>query len=150
MSRTAPTNADRRDDVLATRRWTLPVKMWQLVALRRVRPSTTKPLSLTGVIIKFRRLTTIVKSGGGGNRTRVPQYLDQGLYVRSRLFGFRLTGPCRPGPDQTSQELGLTERVLDMTIGDSKLATSFWASSTNPLSRDYLSLGSQCEVTFGK
>ena len=32
----------------------------------------TKPLPVTGVIAKNHRLSSVVKSGGGGNRTRVP------------------------------------------------------------------------------
>jgi hypothetical protein len=38
------------------------------------------------------------RSGGGGNCTRVPRSVDDGLYVRSRSFDCRPRGPDRQGP----------------------------------------------------
>ena len=40
--------------------------------------------------------------------------------------------------------------MLDMTGGDPDLATDFWDSPVKARSRDYLFLGSQCEVFLGK
>ena len=37
-------------------------------------------------------------SGGGGNCTRVPRSIGDGLYVRSRSFDCRPQGPGRQGP----------------------------------------------------
>ena len=89
-------------------------------------------------------------SGGGGFRTRVPRHVHKSLYVRSRLFGIRPEDLCRPSSYRTSRKRCLTTVVSGMNGSDSELVTSFWASPTNPLSRGCLSLGSQCEVTFGK
>ena len=91
-----------------------------------------------------------LESGGGGNRTRVPLSIHGTFYVCSRLFEFHRSVPCRPGTKTASPERNLTDYVLDVVIGDSELVTSFWASPTNPLSRDSLFLGCQCEVAFGK
>lgn len=38
-----------------------------------------------------------VSSGGGGNCTRVPRSIDEGIYVRSRIFGCRPRRPVRQG-----------------------------------------------------
>ena len=44
--------------------------------------------------------TGLQLSGGGGDRTRVPQCFHEGLYVCSRLFGVSPdASPCRPGFD---------------------------------------------------
>jgi hypothetical protein len=48
----------------------LPVTLGRVATLVRVRHQTTQPLPKTGVVAKNRRLTLIVRSGGGGNRMR--------------------------------------------------------------------------------
>jgi hypothetical protein len=42
--------------------------------------------------------TRVALSGGGGNCTRVPRSVDDGLYVRIRSFDCRPRGPGRQGP----------------------------------------------------
>ncbi len=44
----------------------------------------------------------------------------------------------------------LAASVLDATRDEPELATDFWASPAKARSRDYLFLGSQCEVFLGK
>ena len=70
--------------------------------------STTKPLPETGVIAKNRRLSSVVKSGGGGNRTRgsnLPSSLaDNDLRKQSSELGvsweYDQDGYCQnPAPD---------------------------------------------------
>jgi len=52
------------------------------------------------------------KSGGGGNRTRVPRYFRGGFYVRSRIiYASRPLPPNRRGGKQASQERFLASSV---------------------------------------
>jgi len=51
---------------------------------RQLGHQKTKPLSETEVIAKKHQLSSVVKSGGGGNRTRVPWHLHASIYVCSR------------------------------------------------------------------
>jgi len=48
------------------------------------------------------------------------------------------------------ENLVLAVSVLDVTDGESDLATDFWVSPTKTRSRDYRLLGSQYEVFLGK
>ena len=56
-------------------------------------------------------LDTPSKSGGGGNRTRVPQWLHESFYVCSRLFDFARTDPSRQDSTHTSRERVLAAGV---------------------------------------
>ncbi len=49
-------------------------------------PAQTKTPAATRVSAESRRVSGFVKSGGGGNRTRVPYSLPASFYVRSRRF----------------------------------------------------------------
>jgi hypothetical protein len=49
-------------------------------------------------VISCHRMTTWMKSGGGGNCTRVPRSFGNGLYVCSRSFECQPRGPDRQGP----------------------------------------------------
>ena len=89
------------------------------------------------------------KSGGGGNRTRVPRYFHVGFYVRSRKFGVSRAGPDRQGSQQASREQflvrerarhdsrpsGFDDRLLDLS-GEAP-------QSGTPM------LGGQSEITLG-
>jgi len=57
--------------------------------------------------------------------------------------------PNRQGARTTIRERSLAPDVPGVTRSDSELTTGFWASPKKALNRDYLLLGSQCEVTLG-
>ena len=50
------------------------------------------------VVAASQELAAGVKSGGGGNCTRVPRSVNDGLYARSRSFVCQPRGPDRQGP----------------------------------------------------
>lgn len=54
-----------------------------------------------------------LRSGGGGNCTRVPRGFDEGVYVRSRSFDCRRRGPDRQGPPRLSPSFGLVRAATD-------------------------------------
>ena len=61
---------DRKENagsVLGVFQVSLPVTMGHMGTLERVHPLSTQALSMTGLVVKNRRLTLIVTSGGGGN-----------------------------------------------------------------------------------
>jgi hypothetical protein len=53
---------------------------------------------LSSCVTDFQELSVDVRSGGGGNCTRVPRSVGGGIYVRSRSFVCRPRGPVRQGP----------------------------------------------------
>jgi integrase len=52
----------------------------------------------SSLVTDFQEMSVDVSSGGGGNCTRVPRSVGDGLYVRSRSFDCRPQGPGRQGP----------------------------------------------------
>ena len=60
-----------------------------------------------------------------------------------------MRAPNRRGAVPASRERFLIPGVPNVTRDDPNLAAGFRASSAKPLSRDYLSLGSQCEIRLG-
>jgi hypothetical protein len=69
---------------------------------RKGEPENEKTPSEEGVssflAIDFQEVRVDVSIGGGGNCTRVPRSVDDGLYVCSRSFDCRPQGPDRQGP----------------------------------------------------
>jgi Phage integrase family len=52
----------------------------------------------SSLVTDFQEVSVDVSSGGGGNCTRVPRSIGDGLYVCSRSFDCRPRGPVRQGP----------------------------------------------------
>jgi hypothetical protein len=50
------------------------------------------------LVTDFQEVSVDVTSGGGGNCTRVPRFINASIYVRSRSFDCRPRGPGRQGP----------------------------------------------------
>jgi hypothetical protein len=64
----------------------------------------------------------VILSGGGGNRTRVPRHLRDGLYVCSRIiYAFAAKTPNRRGETAASRQQCLIPSVADATRDDPEL-----------------------------
>ncbi len=74
------------------------------------------------------------------------------MKASTRVVGYLIVvvrDPNRQGARPTIREQSLAPSVPGVTRSDSELTTGFWASPKKALNRDYLLLGSQCEVTLG-
>ena len=89
------------------------------------------------------------KSGGGGNRTRVPRYFHDNFYVHSRLFNLTHAGPPSTGFQVGDAGTNLIHGVPTMTVNDPELVTSLQDSPAKSIGQGYLYLGSQYEVILG-
>ena len=89
------------------------------------------------------------KSGGGGNRTRVPRYFHNSFYVHSRLFGLTNARLQSTGSQVGDVRTSLIHGVLTVTMNDPELVTSLQDSPAKSIGQGYLYLGSQYEVILG-
>ena len=86
------------------------------------------------------------KSGGGGNRTRVPRYFHDSFYMHSRLFNLTHAGPQSTGFQVGDAGTSLIHGVPTVTMNDPELVTSLQDSPAKSIGQGYLYLGSQYEV----
>jgi len=112
-------------------------------------PNTKTP-AVTGVLASFispwQSVARTEKSGGGGNRTRVPRYFHDSFYVYSRLFILTHAGPQSTGFQVGDAGTGLIHGVPAVTVNDPELVTSLQDSPAKSIGQGYLYLGSQYEV----